>query len=66
MGWTYMSRDARFMLSKIGSSMHVQSRESSQSEGLEERACGVKAKEKNKDNGYTEVQEVCVNSLVCW
>ena len=36
----------------------MQSRESRQLEGLEERACGVEAKEKNKGNGYTEVQEV--------
>ena len=32
---------------------------------MEEKASGVGTKEKSKDNGYTEVQEVCINSLLC-
>ena len=49
---------------QIGSSMRSQSRESRQSEGLEEKACGVGTKEKNKDNGCTGVQEIWVKFAI--
>ena len=57
-------REIARLCEQIGISMCMQSRESCQSEGLDEKACGVGTKEKDKDNGYTGVQEIWVKFAI--
>ena len=53
----YVSRLEVACARRVGTSRHQRR--------VEEKACGVGKKEKTKDNGYTEIQEICINSLFC-